>query len=162
MAAIAIFATIAGCAGLAAPPVTPGMDEQAVVARLGLPSQRHRAGPETFLEYNAYPWGQHKHMARIGADGKLISYEQVLDPRHFGSIAIGTATRQDVLRTIGTPAETGYFPRLGLETWSYPYKESGTWDSMMHVYFDAAGIVRRMESGPDPHRDPERRFRLLR
>ena len=31
-----------------------------------------------------------------------------------------------------------------------PYKEEGIWNSMMYIYFDSQGIVRRMENGMDP------------
>ncbi len=97
-------------------------------------------------------------MARISADGKLISYEQVLTAQKFASIKIGESTKDDVLRMIGAPSETTYLTLSQLEVWSYPYKESGTWDSMMHVHFDNAGIVRKMLNGPDPRRDPDERF----
>jgi hypothetical protein len=100
-------------------------------------------------------------MARIDSSGKLISYEQVLTNQKFATLKPGIATKEDVLHTVGAPSETSYLPLSQLEVWSYPYKESGVWDSMMHVHFDKSGIVRRLESGPDPKRDPDR-WRLLR
>jgi len=71
----------------------------------------------------------------------------------FGAIKVGEANKEKVLRMIGAPSETRYYPASRLETWSYPFKESGVWDSFMAVYFDKAGIVRKLENGPDPMRD---------
>ncbi len=154
----ATFLLLAGCAGFGNPPVMPGETEQAVVAKLGQPTHRYVDGKEQLLEYAQGPWGQKTYMARIGPDGKLISYDQVLTTQKFAAIKIDSATKNDVLRTIGAPTETSYLTLSQLEVWSYPYKESGVWDSMMHVHFDRAGIVRKMINGPDPNRDPERHW----
>jgi hypothetical protein len=101
------------------------------------------------------PWGQATFMARIGADGRLISYEQVLDTAHFGRIQPGKSTKQEVLHTLGAPSATSYLKLPQLEVWSYPYRENNTWDSVMHVHFDNAGIVRMMQNGPDRRRTPD-------
>jgi len=92
----------------------------------------------------------------FGPDGRLLSYEQVLTMQKFGTIQVDHDNKEDVLRTIGAPSETSYFPRVQREVWSYPYKESGVWNSLMSVYFDNAGIVRKLENGPDPKFDPDR------
>jgi hypothetical protein len=63
-----------------------------------------------------------------------------------------------VLHTLGRPAETSYLSRQKLEVWSYRYKESGVWNSMMHVHFDDDGIVRMMQNGPDMEREERRSF----
>jgi hypothetical protein len=101
-------------------------------------------------------------MARIGADGRLQSYRQVLSTAVFATIIVGTSTKEDVFRTIGSPGETQYFLRIQQEVWSYAYKESNAWDSLMHVYFDQQGIVRKMMNGPDLRFDPDSRFPLRR
>lgn len=153
-----ILTIFAGCATFGTAPVTVGEPEQAVIAKLGNPTHRYQDGKDHLLEYAHGPWGQQTYIARIGADGKLVSYEQVLTTQKFASIKVGQATKDDVLRTIGAPSETTYLTLSQLEVWSYPYKESNTWDSMMHVHFDNAGIVRKMLNGPDPRRDPDERF----
>jgi hypothetical protein len=94
--------------------------------------------------------GQFTWMAHIGPDGRLVKYEQVLTGEKFATIKIDKATKDDVLRTIGRPTETSYLPLRDYEVWSYRYKESGVWNSMMHVHFDRAGVVRLMQNGPDP------------
>jgi hypothetical protein len=152
-------AILAGCAAFG-PTLQPGEPEQSVLAALGQPTHRYQDGPDHLLEYTTGPWGQQTYMARIDPSGKLISYEQVLTTQKFSTIKTGAATKEDVLRIVGAPSETAYFPLSSLEAWSYSYKESGVWDSMMHIYFDKAGIVRRMENGPDPKRDPDRHRRF--
>jgi len=148
----ALLITLGGCA---APIVNPGETEADVIGKLGRPTHRFKDGPEHLLEYMKGPAGQQTFMARIGPDNKVISYEQVLTSAKFATIKVNSATKTDVLRTIGTPSETSYLSRVDLEVWSYPYKENGVWDSEMHVHFDKKGIVRKMQNGPDPRRDPD-------
>jgi hypothetical protein len=153
----AIAGTTVGCAGLSQPPLQSGESIQSVIAKLGAPVHRYQDGKEQVLEYSSWPWGQQTYMARIGPDGNLLTYQPVLTSQKFASIGIDTATRTDVLHTIGSPAETSYLPLSRLEVWSYPYKEARVWDSIMHVHFDNAGIVRKMINTPDPVRDPSLR-----
>jgi hypothetical protein len=153
-----VFA-LAGCAGLGGPPPAPGDTVDTVKLKLGQPTASYSAGPEQLLEYAHGPMGQTTFMARIGADGRLVSFEQVLTGEKFATIKIGTATHDDVLRTIGRPAEKSYLPLRDLEVWSYRYKESGVWNSMMHVHFDRGGVVRMMQNGPDPMYEERRFFR---
>src|SRR3569623_764340 len=142
---------LAGCASWSTPPVQVGEAEADVVARLGQPTHVYQDGNSRLLEYMHGPMGQTTDMARIGPDGKLVSYQQVLSLQNFGTIHVNEAHKADVLRTVGAPSEDNYFPRQQLEAWSYPFKESGVWDSMMTIFFDQAGIVRKLENGPDPH-----------
>ena len=153
---------LAGCAGLLAPPVQPGAPEAEVLAKLGRPSHRYQDGAAQLLEYATGPFGQRTWMARIGADGRLESYRQVLTTQVFASIIVGKSTREEVLRTIGAPSDTSYFSRVEREVWTYVYKENNAWDSLMHVYFDQSGIVRQMMNAPDLRFDPDTRFPLRR
>lgn len=156
----AFFTTLSGCAIFQTPQASPGESESTVLARLGQPTHRYQDGQQHLLEYATGPWGQQTYMVRIGANGKVISFEQVLTTQKFASINIGQATKDDVLRTIGAPSETTYLPLSQLEVWSYPYRENGVWDSMMHVHFDKVGIVRQMMNAPDLRRDPDTHWPL--
>lgn len=153
---IALALSLAGCA--IGPPPLPGEPQEEVLAKLGKPSTVYRLPDATLLEYATGPFGQFTYMARIGAGGRLTSYEQVLTDAKFATIKVGIATKEDVLHTIGRPAETSYLSWQKLEVWSYRYKQSGVWDAMMHVHFDHAGIVRMMQSGPDEDRQERRSF----
>jgi hypothetical protein len=148
---------LGGCASLGGPPPAVGDSIDTVKLKLGQPTASYSAGPEQLLEYATGPMGQSTWMAHIGADGRLTLFEQVLTGEKFATIKVGSATHEDVLRTIGRPAEKSYLPLRDFEVWSYRYKENGVWNSMMHVHFDRNGVVRMMQSGPDPMFE-ERRF----
>ena len=153
------LASLSSCAGWGQAPLRAGQSEAEVLLRLGQPTHIYPDGAGHLLEYMQGPMGQTTYMARIGPDGKLVSYDQVLTSRMFGTIKIGEADKAKVLRTVGAPSSTQFYSLSQLEAWSYPFKESGAWDSLMSVYFDASGIVRKLESGPDPMRDPDARRR---
>ena len=152
MAALLALTALVGCSSMYLSPPRPGESEAQIVARLGEPTHRYGEGNTHLLEYMTGPWGQATYMARIGADGRLVSFEQVLTTAQFAKIVPGKSGKDDVLRTIGAPSETSYLRLPQLEVWSYPYRESNAWDSMMHVHFDNAGIVRMLQNGPDQRR----------
>ena len=154
----AFLISLGGCTGFGAPQVKIGDAETDVIAKMGKPTHRYEKNNGHLLEYARGPWGQQTYMARIDSAGKLVSFEQVLTNQKFASLKVGQATKSDVLHTIGAPSETSFLRLSQLEVWSYPYKESGVWDSIMHVHFDKEGIVRQMMSGPDPSRDPDSRW----
>lgn len=153
-----LAATLTACAGLGGPPPAIGERMEAVKAKLGQPTAVYPVGGDTLLEYTTQPFGQYAYMARFGPDGALKSYEQVLTDEKFATLKVGLATRDEVLRTIGHPAETSYLSLRDLTVWSYRYKQSGVWNSLMHVHFDRAGVVREMMAGPDPAYEEKPRF----
>lgn len=123
----------------------------AVIAKQGQPTGSYPA-PDggQMLEYATAPFGQFTWMAHIGPDGRLLSFEQVLTGEKFATLKIDQATKADVLRTIGHPAERSRVHLHNYEVWSYRYKEAGVWNSLMHVHFDEQGVLRQMMNGPDP------------
>jgi outer membrane protein assembly factor BamE (lipoprotein component of BamABCDE complex) len=161
-AALALLAalSLSACAPLFRQPPPAGAPLAEVTAALGQPNAVY---PEPdggrVLEYRGQPMGQFQYMARIGPDGRLVSYDQVLTSENFAKVKIGQWTRDDILRNFGQPAETSAVAFHDYEVWSYRYKEAGVWNSMMHVHFDQQGIVRQMLNGPDPRYDDRyRRF----
>ena len=131
------------------PPAGTPMAE--VTARLGKPDAVYPdpAGGQV-LEYRGQPMGQFQHMARIGADGRLVSYEQVLTSESFAKVQPGRWMKDDVLRAFGRPAEVGHERVYGYEVWSYRYKQDKMWNSYMNIYFNGRGEVVRTENTPDP------------
>lgn len=144
---VAGLALLGGCA--LPQPVTIGDSEAQVLAARGTPTHRYRIGNEQLLEYMTGPYGQQTWMARIDADGRLISFEQVLTEERFAAIKVGSATWEDVLHTIGAPSERTWLRLSRLEVWTYPYRQYDIWDSLMHVHFDGSGVVRKMENARD-------------
>ncbi|WP_225984511.1 hypothetical protein [Noviherbaspirillum aerium] len=158
MGILGMLAAMSGCASLIPPAVNAGDSASDLVAKRGHPTHRYRDGNEEIYEYMQGPWGQRTYMARLDATGRVKSFEQVLTSEKFASIEVGKATKDTVLRTIGAPSDTSYLPLRDLEVWSYPYKESNVWNSLMHVHFDRSGVVQQMMNGPDPRFDPDRRL----
>ena len=148
---------VAGCAAMMRTPPTIGDTREAVTAKFGPPTALYPAPGGQVLEYATGPFGQETWMTQIGADGRLTAFEQVLTGQKFATLQIGAATRDEVLRTLGRPAERSYLALPDLEVWSYRYKENGVWNSMMHAHFDRAGVLRMMQNGPDRMFE-ERRF----
>lgn len=148
---------LAACATRPAP--LPGETADVVEAKLGKPTSIYSdgTGAARSLEYATGPMGQYTWMARLGPDGRLTAYEQVLTGEKFATLKVDQATKEQVLRTIGRPAERSRVAMQNYEVWSYRYKEAGVWNSMMHVHFDEGGVVRQMMNGPDPMYEPRER-----
>jgi hypothetical protein len=150
-AGLVLMLALSACAPLVrrAPPVGAPLAE--VTARLGQPNASY-PDPDggQVLEYRGQPMGQFQHMARIGADGRLLSYEQVLTSENFAKVAAGRWTRDDVLRHFGRPAEVLHARTDDGEVWSYRYKDQDIWPVMMNIDFNRRGTVLRTYSSPDP------------
>ena len=160
---VAFLFMLGGCAAIMPAPVNVGDNAADVIAKRGEPTHRIKdIGGGEIYEYGAGAWGQKAYLARIDNAGRVTSFEQVLTNEKFASIKVDEATKDSVLRTIGYPIETSYLPLRDLEVWTYPYKESNVWNSMMHVHFDRSGVVRQMMNGPDPRFDPDLRFPFAR
>lgn len=142
-------AAIAGCATPAA--VAPGTPESQLRAQFGRPAAEYALeGGAKRLEYPMGPFQQTKYMVDVDASGRVQRVEQVLTAEKFARLRIGIDDRAVVRREFGIPLYERPYPLAGLIAWMYPYKENGVWDSEMAVYFDKDGIVRKVESGPDP------------
>jgi len=152
--ATSVAILLSACAGFGGPPLAPGATEAEVLARLGRPTHVYQEGGGRLLEYMHGPMGQTTDMARIGPDGRLQSFEQVLTMEKFAGIVPGQTRQEQVLRTVGAPSEIRFYRNVGMNGWNYPFKENNTWDSMMTIYIDSAGLVQRLENGPDPRRMP--------
>ena len=155
---LAVLLAMAGCAALQRNVPAVGDPLPTVIAKFGQPTAIYPAPGGQLLEYATGPFGQATYMARMGPDSRLAAFEQVLTSEKFATLQIGKATREDVLHTLGRPAERSYLALPDLEVWSYRYKESGVWNSMMHVHFDRAGVLRMMLNGPDPMYEEKRLF----
>lgn len=138
-----------GCTTLFPRAPSVGETESEVIAKWGNPTNVFRDGPVRVLEYPRSPYNQHTYMARIGPDGRLQSFEQVLTDEKFATVQIGKTTRDEILRTFGTPYETSYLPLKDYEVWSYAFQKHGLWNVLMHIHFDRSGVVQLMLHGPD-------------
>ena len=148
--ALAIAAALSACGTFSRTP-RAGTPLAEVTARLGKPDAVYPdpAGGQV-LEYRGQPMGQFQHMARIGADGRLVSYDQVLTSENFAKVQPARWTQDDILRNFGRPAEVSRDRVNGYEVWSYRYKQDGAWNSYMNIYFNGRGEVHHTDNTPDP------------
>jgi hypothetical protein len=146
-----------GCANKYATPLAPGATEAEVIARHGEPTARYREGNMTRLEYASGYWAQYAFFATMGADGRLLKWEQVLTDKVFDTLEVGKATRNDLLRTIGHPAEITFIHKNDYEVWTYRYKRAFSWDYVVHFMFnpkDPASTVQMKDYNIDTMYDP--------
>ncbi|MBJ7309583.1 hypothetical protein H7U20_05150 [Rugamonas sp. CCM 8940] len=156
VAMTSISLLLAACAAPGGSPPPPGSTAEQLQALLGRPSASYRDGADTLLEYATGPSGQATYMARLGADGRLLSYEQVLSSEKFAAVKIGRDNQHSILLTFGQPFARQRYPLNHLEAWLYRYKEQGVWNSIMYVQFRPDGSVDSLQNGPDPEREPHR------
>lgn len=151
------------CGASACVPVHPdflrvGMTRDELLSTFGQPAaERHDAAGDVWI-YSSAPLGERASAAHLDARGRVVSIEPLLDLPHFATIRVGEWNKNDVLMHFGRPAEfTGV---RGYEVWSYRYREAETWYSLFHVMFDASGVVRQTQNGPDPMFDPSFKSRF--
>lgn len=142
-------ALLAGCATPNASLI--GADRAAVEARQGSTSAQFplAAGGERWI----YPPGGFQQQAwgiDFDAQGRVVAVTQLKTGERFAKVRIDSDTQAEILRDFGRPRITQPFPLVQQVGWMYPYLENGIWNSEMAIYFDAQGIVRRIENGPDP------------
>jgi hypothetical protein len=150
-AALALILSLSACAPVIRRTPAAGTPLAEVMAKLGQPNAIYPdpAGGQV-LEYRGQPMGQFQYMARIGADGRLISYDQVLTDENFATVEPNHWNRDDVLRHFGRPADVLRSRLHDGEIWSYRYKEKGVWNSLMNVDFNGRGTVLGVYKSPDP------------
>ncbi|MDH5539479.1 MAG: hypothetical protein OEY03_08755 [Rhizobacter sp.] len=105
------------------------------------------------LEFARGPFGKHTFMLDFDAQGKLISWDQVLTEARFNSVRAGLSS-DELLMTLGRPSERSVVGLLQWQTvWSYRY------DAMFCQWFqvglDAQGRVTDAGYYPDPICEPQ-------
>lgn len=144
-AGVLATAWLAGCASYAGSGLAPGVDgRERVLAVMGQPalSWRESGGGER-LAYPRGPAGYHTFMVTMGADGRLVRIENVLDEAHFAALAPGQSDRAAVLRLFGPPLQVGTFPARNEEVWEYRYCDQWNYPARFAVLIDAASGVAR-------------------
>ncbi len=149
-----VLAALLALAGCATPDkVAPGTPEADVIARFGRPAEVYPLPSPPDAKRLAYPIGrlnQETWMVDVDAKGRVLRVQQVISARHFGEVRVDKDDTTTVRREFGPPWMTRRYALSGLTAWMYPYLEDHWWNSEMSIYFDSSGIVRKLESGPDP------------
>jgi len=122
LGACAIAITLLGCAHSYGPgDLAPGASSAQVIERMGPPTGRYALpGGGQRLEFARGPYGKHTYMLDVDASDKLTKVEQVMTEAKFLTLQIGMS-EQEVLSTIGHPADVRFLPRQQHKLWSYRY-----------------------------------------
>lgn len=111
-------------AACAVQPPSAGSTEAQAVAALGRVTSRYPlpAGGQR-LEFATGPMGRTTWMVDLGPDGRSTRAEQVLNTMHFAAFAERAPgmSQDELLRTLGRPAERRHAGLAGGETWSWRY-----------------------------------------
>lgn len=136
------LALLAGCASYSGTGLAPGVaTEDQVRATMGRPAVEFtREDGGRTLAYPRGPLGTQTYMADLGRDGRLVAIRPVLNDDTFWRIQPGM-TRDDILRLIGPPGETGHFSLSDTDAWDYRYVDTWGYLAIFSVTFDRAGIV---------------------
>lgn len=151
----------AGCASYDGRGLVAGQSESDVLAVMGAPAER-RAGPagETVLWYPRLPYGRASYAARIGADGRLISFEQRLTEENLAYLERGKTSAEAVHDLFGPPNKVNQFPRMQREIWTYQMPAITEW-KVLYVQFSPDHVLREYYYMDDPEvpKLPAGRFR---
>ena len=145
---------LGGCVAALRVPPQAGQSEADALARLGKPTARHAlAGGGSRLEFASGPYGRETWMVDIDAAGRVLDARQVLAETElvaFQARAPGLS-RDELLRSLGTPGERRRGGWSGGEVWSWRYPTNDC------LWFQASigddGIVREGSFGSDPRCD---------
>ncbi len=138
-------------AGCVVKPPTTGSTEVEVLQRWGQPTARYGLGAGgQRLEYATGPFGRSTWMLDLDATGRLVQARQVLTDsslQAFQARAPGM-TRDELLRTLGTPGNRRGGGRQGGEIWSWRYETNECFWFRVSIGDD--GRVRDGGFYPDP------------
>ena len=98
------------------------------------------------LQYPQGPEGARTWLFKIGGDGKLLDYKQLLTQENFAAIQTGMS-RDDVRWLLGKPRTMVPFPLKNEEVWDWRYLETNPEQRFFNVHFDrSTGRVTRTSS----------------
>jgi outer membrane protein assembly factor BamE (lipoprotein component of BamABCDE complex) len=92
------------------------------------------------LAYPRGPLGVQTYMADIRPDGRVEAIRPVLNDDVFFQVRPGL-TRDEILRLIGPPGETGAFPRMRQYAWDYRFVDTWGYRAIFSVTFDQNDVV---------------------
>ena len=141
-------ALLIGCAGNQ---IQSGMDRDAVIASLGVPTAIVTLASGTRLQYSGQPAGQRAWMVDLDAAGRVVQVRQVLTALEFARIQVGAWTSSDVLREFGPPASIDRVGNWPYDILTYRWRDSE--DMFIWVYLDHNQVVQRAEQGVEYRED---------
>ena len=150
-AAVMSVLALAACAA----PVQQGASREDVVARYGAPSAVVPLQTGTRLQYSTQPFGRSALMVDLDASGRVVSAAEVMNPKTFYKIGIGSWTRADVEREFGRPGSVDRVAVWQGDILNYRWLDIDT-PMLFWIYLDGNNVVQRTAQGfdrPFPDRD---------
>ncbi|NYT66200.1 hypothetical protein H0A58_09490 [Alcaligenaceae bacterium] len=160
--ALTIFA-LTGCTTMADLPAGTPLNQ--IQAKYGPPSTVCPTpdGGQRLI-WSTQPNGQYAWGTTVDAQGQTGAIVPILTDAHFNVLAQGTWTEDQVICEFGQPSiiDTVGLPGSSHKVFSYRYRQSHVWNSLMYVYFDQySGLVTRFHAGPDPMYDDRNRIGFM-
>lgn len=151
---ISLAFVLSACAGYSGYTLKPGVASLSeVIATMGEPAMRwDDPDGRVQLAYPRGPSGTKTFMAYLGADGRLLRIDEVLNGEHFARIVSRKSSQDDVLRTLGppNPSWTAYFAARDELVWQWRFCDSWGQTARFNVLFDGStGVVRSTQISPD-------------
>jgi outer membrane protein assembly factor BamE (lipoprotein component of BamABCDE complex) len=100
------------------------------------------------MDYPRQPEGWTNYVIKIGADGKVSSIRQLLNPDNFAKVTAGLG-QQEVRNILGRPAKQQRFDLKKEEIWDWRFKD-GQMSKIFSVTFDVNGKVTTTGVTDDP------------
>lgn len=142
---------LVGCDAQKIAELTPGESTEADVrAKFGQPTDVWEdADSKRVLEFSRQPEGTVNWQITIDAQGKLLSYKNVLTPANLARVQPGMS-ELEVRRLVGKPGKVMEFPLKQETTWDYRFQETPSQTAMYVVTFDGAQRVKSTGRIDDP------------
>lgn len=142
---VTLFVT--GCSSYAPTTDFTGLSSEAVIQRLGPPSDKYSVDGGFRLVFIRGPFGKHSYFLSFSANDTLVSFEQVLTESRFSQIKPGM-TEQEVRNIIGPSKIILGSTKGSWYVWSYRYENSlCRW---FQVEFKSDNLVKTAEYGRPP------------
>ncbi len=144
-----LVAVLAGCSSYSPAALQRGATTAEVVSVMGPPTGTAQAPLR--LEFARGPYGKHTYMLDFDADGRLLSWDQVLTEKNFFEVRPGQ-TQDEVIRRLGRPSTTFPIGRQRIVVWNYRYETPFCqWFQVsIGTAPDTLGRVTEVGFGPDP------------
>jgi hypothetical protein len=154
-----VLALLAGCASSDGRGLVAGQSsERDVLAVMGAPAEKDAVGTDMVYWYPQFPWGHASYAARIGADGRLVAFEQRLTEDNIAKIVRGQSTANEVHELLGPAWRPEHYERLQRDIWTYPMRVAGRpLPQWFLVQLSRDGIVRETYLMDDPQFVPQDR-----
>jgi len=130
-----------------------GSPESAIRDTYGAPTETYRlANGSSRWIYSKQPVGYAVYAADFDANGKLVSFRQMLTEQEIYQARPGVWTKRDVAERFGMPREpVQYYPLMKREAWTYRMYVGAYQAAHFSAYFDEQGVLDRTMIIVDPY-----------